>query len=240
MKTHLLSTSPQFYARAIGLLYLVVIAAGIISQMFISGQIIVNGDAATTANNILNHKNLYQLGFSIYLIEMASQIAQMAILYLLLKPASKTVSLLALSFALTGCTIKTISRLFYIAPLIILTNTRYLSVFSANQLQSLALLFLELNDQAAGLALAIFGFSTILNGYLIYKSTFLPRSLGILSFLGGLGWLTFLYPPLAHRIYPYILALGLIGGLAQIAWFLLFGVNEEQWKLRENSTIALV
>ncbi len=102
MKTQVRETSPLVYARAAGLLYLLVITAGIISQIFISGKIIIAGDAATTAANMVNHSLLYQLGFTINLIEMASQIAMMVLMYILLKPASRSVALLALSFGLVG------------------------------------------------------------------------------------------------------------------------------------------
>ena len=230
MKIQISEISPQVYARVVGILYLFPISAGIIAQMGISNGIVVVDDAATTASNILANRNLFQLGFTIYLLEMASQIAQTVIFYMLLKPAGRSVSLLALFFGLVGCIIKTVSRLFYIAPLLVLGEAHYLDVFTLDQLQALALLLLRVNDLAAGVALAFFGFSTLLNGFLIFRSTFLPRILGILSILGGFGWLTFLYPPLGNQLLPYILVIALIGSISQILWLLIKGVRVEQWK----------
>lgn len=227
MKTE---TSPQAYARIAALLYLVVIVAGIVAQMLIGGRLIVDSDAAATATNILMHKGLFQLGFTTYMIEMASQVAQMALFYILLKPVNRNVALLALVFSLVGCTIKTLSRLFYIAPLLVLGGSSFLSVFNAQQLQALSLLLLNVNNQAAGMALPFFGFSTFLNGYLVFRSAFLPRVLGALSMLGGLGWLTFLYPPLGNQLFMYVLLVGLVGSISTILWLLTKGVNVKKWE----------
>ena len=197
--------------------------------MVIGGKIIVDGDATATAANILAHRDLYQLGFTVYLIEMACQIAQTVLFYILLRPVNRNIALLALVFSLIGCAIKIISRLFYIAPILVLGGSPYLSMFSAEQLQALALLLLNVNDQAAGMALAFFGFSTILHGYLVFSSNFLPRILGALSMIAGLGWLTYLYPPLGNQSFMYILPLALIGSVSQILWLLAKGVNVEKW-----------
>jgi hypothetical protein len=230
--TPLRHTSPQILARVVGLLYLTVICAGIIAQMFISDRIVIWGDAAATAANISTQKALFQLGFTVYLIEMAAQIAQTAVFYTLLRPVSRSVSLVALVFGLVGCTIKTLSRLFFIAPLLLLGEAGYLAVFSGEQQQALALLLLNVNDQAAGMALPFFGLSTLLNGYLVLRSTFLPRFLGVLSIVGGLGWLSFIYPLLGLQLYPYILAAAFLGSAAEILWLLIKGVNADQWHRR--------
>ena len=236
MKTQTIQPSPQVYARVAGLLYLTVIVAGIIAQMFISEKLVVDGDAAATTANILTHQSMFQLGYTFYLIEMSSQIAMTGLLYLLLKPVSRSLALLALLFELAGCVIKTLGRLFYIAPLLVLVDNQYLSVFNAGQLQALVLLLLKVNEQAAGMALAFFGFSTFLNGYLIFRSNFLPRFLGVFSMVGGLGWLTFLYPSLGYQVSPYLLLVGIVGGLSQILWFLIKGVNVEKWNQRALET----
>ena len=231
-------TSPRFEARITGAFYLLTILTGIFAQGFVSGGLVVNGDAAATATNILMHKSLFQLGFAVYLIEMACQIAMTALFYDLLKPAGRSVSLVAAFLGLTGCIIKTLSRLFFIAPLFILGGAHYLSVFSTEQLQALALLFLRVNDHGAGIALAFFGFYALLNGYLIIRSTFLPRILGVWSAVAGLGWLTFLYPPLGYRLFPYVAVFGLLGSVLLILWLLVFGVNEQRWKEQASGALS--
>jgi hypothetical protein len=222
--------SPRLKARIAGALYLVTILTGIFAQGFVSRTLVVDGDAAATATNILTHKSLFELGFTVYLIEMACQIAITALFYDLLKPAGRSISLMAAFLGLAGCIIKTLSRLFYLAPLFVLGGAHYLNVFSREQLQSLALLFLKVNDHGAAIALVFFGFYALLTGYLILKSTFLPRILGVLSVLGGLGWLTFLNQPLGYRLFPYVAILGLLGAAALILWLLVVGVNEQRWK----------
>jgi len=229
-------SSLRSLARITGSLYLITILTGIFSAGYVSGRLVVNGDAAATAANILAHPGLLQLGFAVYLIEMACQVAITALFYNLLKPAGRNVSLVAAFLGLTGCVIKTFSRLFFIAPLFILGGAHYLSVFSAEQLQALALLFLKVNDRGAGIALVFFGFYAILTGYLIIKSTFLPRILGVLSVVGGLGWLTFLYPPLGSRLFPFLAIFAILGAASLILWLLVKGVNEQRWK--EQSVAA--
>lgn len=222
--------SPRFKARMTGVFYLLTIVTGIFAQGFVSGKLVIEGNAAATATNLLTHRGLYQLGFAVYVIEMACQIVTTALFYELLKPAGRSVSLIAAFLGLAGCVIKTFSRVFFIAPLFLLGGAHFLSVFSTEQLQALSLVLLKVNDRGAAMALVFFGFYAVLTGYLIIKSTFLPRTLGELSVLGGVGWLTFLYLPLGYHLFPYIAAFSLLGAAALIVWLLVFGLNEQRWK----------
>src|SRR3954454_19488773 len=197
--------SPRTRARFAGAVYLFYLIAGVYAQGFISDRLVVFRDAARTTANILGNESLYRLGLTVYLIEMAGQIATVVLFYQLLKPVSRTGAMLAAAFEITGCGIKIFSRLFYFAPLLILgSSASYLSVFSKEQLDAIALLLLKINDYGAAIALAFFGFSSFLQGWLIYKSGFLPRCLGVIGMIGGLGWLSFLSPQLGMSLFMYV------------------------------------
>ena len=228
--------SPRTLARITGALYLVTVVTGIYAQAVIAERLVVPADAAATAANIHAHESLFRFGFTAYLIEMAAQVAMTTLFYHLLAPVSRTVALLSTVLGLVGCAVKTASRLLYYAPLLVLSGATFLTVFSHDQLNALALLFLEVNDQGAGIALAFFGFAAVLKGYLVVRSTFLPRFLGVLTVIAGIGWLTFLSPPLGGRMFPYVAAVGFLGSLVTIFWLLVYGVDEQRWK--EQSLIA--
>ena len=222
-------TSPKTKARLTGAVYLLTIAVGIIAQVVISARIISSGNAATTASNILANRSLYGLGFTIYMIEMAAQITMTALFYDLLKPVSKSLALLSAVFGYVGGGIKIFARLFYLAPLLVLGGSSWFGGFTESQVQSISLFLLQLNDQGAGIALAFFGFSTVLHGWLIIKSTFLPKWIGVLSLVGGIGWLSFIAPPLGLKLFPAIALVGILSAVATIVWLLVVGVNEQSW-----------
>lgn len=232
--------SPRAKARMAGLFYLVTLVAGGLAQGLISERLVVPGDAAATATNILAHEALFRLGFAVYLIEMACQITMTVLFYDLLKPVSKSVSLLAAIFGLVGCVIKTLARLFYFSPLLVLGGAHYLTAFDASQLQALALLFLRVNYHAEAIAMVFFGLSAVVKGYLVFKSTFLPSVLGLLSVIGGLGWLAYLYEPFAARVVTFILIAAVVGAVTNILWLLVFGVNEERWKEQASMASASI
>src|SRR4051794_648251 len=232
--------SPRMKARLAGLSYLVTIVAGLYAQGFIAERLFESGDAAATAANILNHQSQFRTGFAVYLVEMTAQVTMMALMYELLKPVSKGAALLSTAFGFIGCTIKIVSRLFYYAPILVLGGSPYLTVFSREQLNALALLLLKVNDQGAAIALLFFGFSTVLKAYLILRATFWPRFLGVLAALGGVGWLTYLWPPLGAQVFFYVAALGFLGAVATIAWLLIVGVDEERWTAQARAAQASI
>jgi hypothetical protein len=224
---------PRVTARVTAVFYILTIVLGLLAQMYLSAKMIVQGDAAATAANILSHKGLFRASFAIYLVEMGCNVATTVFFYQLLRPVSRGFSLLAAVFGLTGCGIKTFSRLFYIAPLLILGGAPYLNVFDAKQLQALALLSLRVNDHGAAMAMVFFGFGAFVEGCLMVRAIFLPRVLGVLSMAGGVGWMTFLYTPLGYAAFPYVALVALIGSLSLIGWLLVAGVDEERWYAQE-------
>jgi Domain of unknown function (DUF4386) len=220
--------SPRTRARMAGGFYLATILTGVFTQLFVS-QLIVSRDAAATAANILSHESVFRLGFAVYLVELACQVTMTVLLYDLLKPVSRNGSQLATIFGLIGCTVKIVSRLFFFAPLLILGGAHYWSVFSLEQRHALAFFSLRLDYQAETMAMVFFGFAAVVTGYLVVRSTFLPRVLGVVWALGGLGWLAYLYEPLASRMAGYIVSFAVLGAFSTAFWFLVFGVNEQRW-----------
>ncbi len=216
-------------ARITGAVYLLYFLTAILGEFLLKG-LVVDGDATATATNILAHQSLYRLGLATGLIATACYIAVTALFYGLFKPVSRSLSLLAAFFSLVGCAILAFASLFQLAPLVVLGGSQYLSVFKVEQLRALALMFLELNTQANNICVVFFGVYCLLIGYLTFKSAFLPRILGVLMALAGLGWLTFLSPPLANHLSPYNLVLGFVAELALMLWLLVKGVNVQRWQ----------
>ncbi|HKR62858.1 MAG TPA: DUF4386 domain-containing protein, partial [Thermoanaerobaculia bacterium] len=208
----------RLLARITGILFLVTIVTGVIAQTMISDRLVVFSDAAVTANNILTHRSLYQAGFTIYLIEMTCQMAVIALLYVLLKPVSHSGSFVAMVIGLAGAIIKTFSRVFYLAPLFLLHTPNSFGALTPEQLRALSLVLLKINDRGAAVALALFGVSAVLKGYLMLRATFFPRFLGILGILSSLGWLTFFYPPLGYRSFMIVAPLALLQSVILIYW----------------------
>jgi hypothetical protein len=230
--------SPHLKARLSGVFYLLEMLTGGFAIVFVGGRLFVSGNAAATATNILAHESLLRLGFAANLLQFACYIGVTGLFYDLFKPVNSGLSLLAAFFSIVGCTLGAVSCLFELAPLAVLGGAKYLTVFNVEQLQALGLTFLKLYAQAFDISFVFFGFYCLLIGYLIFRSTFLPRILGVGMALAGLCWLTFLWPPLAHSLSPYILAPGILGEGSLTVWLLAMGVNAQRWNEQASAAAA--
>jgi uncharacterized protein DUF4386 len=226
----IIEASPRFKARLAGICEALEGLTATIGQVFILNRLVIHGNAAATATNILAHEQLFQFGFAVSLMGVAFHIAWALLFYDLFKPVNRSLSLMAAFFGLVTCAMEALTGFFYIAPLLVLHDHSSLSAFTADQLQALAYMFLRLNGAAFNIDLTFFGFWCILTGYLIYRSTFLPRILGILLMIDGAGWALYLSPPLATHLFPLI---AVASGLAEFPlqlWLLIVGLNAERWK----------
>jgi Domain of unknown function (DUF4386) len=229
------ATSPLRIARTAGVFYVVTIVGGLFAELFVRGRLIVPGDAAATAQNILAFETLFRLGFAADLVGGAAYVVVTLLLYELLRPVNRPVALLSVLFSLIGSAIGAASTVAHIAPLLLLKGANYLNVFNTAQLQAMALLSLQLHQQGLLVALIFFGCYCVLLGWLIFNSTFMPRTVGVLIAISGAALLVnsfglFVAPPIGNAINTYVLALDGLGEIALALWLLVMGVNSTKWE----------
>jgi hypothetical protein len=237
MTERIAEVSPRFKARMAGVCQLLEALTATFGQVIIRDKLVVAGNAPATAANILGHEPLFWLGFALSLIGVAFHVAWAALMYELLKHVNKSISLLAAFVILVCCAMQALTSFLCLAPLLILQGGSSLSAFTREQLQALALMFLKLNAYSFNIDLVFFGLWCVLTGYLIFRSTFLPRILGALLAISGLGYLAYLYPPLAYRLFfPYIAVAAALGEIPLELWLIVMGVNAQRWKVQASAT----
>lgn len=222
-------TSPLVYARTAGLLYLIIIVSGIYSEVFIRSSLVVAGDAAATAANVVASEGLFRFGFLADSIMLLSDVAIAVLFYVLLKPVSKTLALTAAAFRLTQAAVLGFNLLNYYAALLLINAAGYAAAFSPDQLHALALLFLDMHSHGYDLGLIFFGLSNLVLGYLVIRSEYFPGLLGYGLIAAGLVYLTgsftrFLSPDYISLIEP-IYIVPLAAELAFCLWLLVKGVR---------------
>lgn len=227
-------TSPQIYARIGGVLYLTLILVGIFAVVFVRGKLIVAGDATATANNMIASQLLWRIGIAADLVMHVFDIPIMLIIYILLRPVNKNIALLALLFNLIQTAVLVANKLNLVAALLQLESVDYLKTVDPYQLQAQMYLSLKLHDIGFGIGLIFFGFTCLVNGYLIFRSGYLPKTIGVLIQIAGLCYLTnsfalLLAPKFAHIIFPIILVPAFIGELSFCLWLIVKGVNVPKW-----------
>jgi hypothetical protein len=236
MTTQINKISPQVYARILGALYLIIIVVGALDQIFIRGALIAPGDAISTAKNIMASESLWRIGIASDIIMHVFDIPIMLILYVLLKPVNKNLALLAVLFNLIQTAVLVINKLNLLMPLFLLGNADHLNAFDPNQLYELSYLFVRAHDIGFGIGLIFFGFACLTYGYLIFRSGYFPKAIGVLIMIAGFSYLTnsftLILAPAYAGIAMAVLVFALIGELSLALWLIVKGVNIPMWEKR--------
>jgi hypothetical protein len=227
-------TSPKALGRITGACYLAIFVAGYIFMVLIPSTGLLNNNDAAAIDYIVSHQTAFWVGYPFFLLVVVFRLIVMLLFYELFKPVNKSINLLAVYFNIVATTMQAITGIFLLTPLL-LGGEHSLTAFTPDQVHALALVAMKLYHLCYIIALAFFGCYDLLIGYLAFKSTFIPRPIGVLMIITGLGWLTFFIPPIAAFLLPYnAIIAGIVGEGAMILWLLVMGVNSERWNERAS------
>jgi len=222
--------SDKNLARIAGLCYLIVIATGLFSEVFVRQALRVPNNALATAQNIQTHELLFRWGFVADIINFVVGLPTIIIIYHFFKRVNKLLVQIALAFVIIQTAIIAVNLLNQISPLLILSDESYLNTFQPNQLATLSLLSLNLQAQGYGIGLVFFGFYCLIIGFLILKSSLLPQLLGVLYATAGLCYLInsfimFLSKGFENPMFMYLAIPIFIGELSLCLWLLIKGID---------------
>jgi hypothetical protein len=222
----------QTYARIGGLLGLVSVAAGGFGEAYVPMTVIAANDAAATASNLVQNSSLVRLGFASYLVEALCDVGLALILYALLRPVHRDLALLATFFRLIGTGGFAVAQLFHFAARPLAHGPGGLRGLSPDQLDSLALLSINLGQYGATLFMMFYGMGFLLTGWLILRAKYLPAFLGILMLITGAGFVlrTFLWVLAPAYASPLLLLPAALAGVALGLWLLIKGVDVAKWR----------
>jgi Domain of unknown function (DUF4386) len=222
-------------ARIAGGLILIIAIFAPFSMVYVPSTLVVPGDAATTAKHILMSEGLFRLGIASDAVVFLIEIAVTVLLYVLLKPVSKTLSLVAAFSRLAMTIIQGINLLNHFLVLLVLGSAGYLTAFPPDQRQALVLLFLNAHQSVVLIWGLFFGLHLLVLGYLVYRSSYIPRILGVSLILAALCYLTQSFGTILLPTYQEIFAAVGFLSIIEVAfplWLVIKGVNAEQWGTR--------
>ena len=237
MTNHIADPSLNKTARVAGALYLLIAIFAPFGMVYVPSRLIVPGDAATTVSHILASEGLFRLGIASDSVVFLIEIVLTVLLYILLKPVSKTLSLVAAFSRLAMTIIQGINLLNLVFVLLLVSGADYLTVFAPEQVHALVLLFLNAHAAVALIWGLFFGLHLFVLGYLVYTSGYIPRMLGIVLMIVSLCYLTQSFGTLLFPKYAALFAA--VGYLSIIelafpVWLVMKGVHVEQ---RENRAL---
>ena len=232
--------SPQRYARFAGLLYLVIIIAGLAGESMVRGSLVVGGDAAATAARIAASPQLWRIGIAGDLLMHVCDVFVMWAIYVLLRPVSRNLALLVLLLNLVQTAVLVANKVVLLVPLFLLGDPLYAQAFDTAQLQAWSHLAIDLHGHGFAVGLVFFGFVLLVEGHLVRKSGFLPPLIGAAMQLAGACYLVnsvalLLAPDLASRLFPAILVPCFLAESAFALWMLVKGVDVAAWRRRASS-----
>jgi hypothetical protein len=227
--------SPLVLARIVGLLNLFGILAGAFDIGYVRSMLIVAGDPAATVQNILAHETMFRVGFTAHLLLVLANIPAEIAGFFLVRRVNVLVAAIAMACGLVGTSIEGLDLLNAIVPLKLAAESSALGAFNHEQLTAFSYTAIRLEDAGLLISFVFYGLDEFLSGYLIYRSRFLPRLIGVLLSIAGLCYFTqgitsFVAPALYNRLYPYILFPCLPGEASAALWLAIVGVNVAKWR----------
>jgi hypothetical protein len=225
----------QRTARLVGILILIMAVFAPFSMIYVPATLVVPGDATTTAQHIVASEGLFRLGIASDAVVVLLEIVIVVLLYGLLKPVSKTLSLVAAFSRLAMTIIQGVNLLTHFVVLLLLSGASYLVVFAPDQLHALALLFLNAHADVVLIWGFCFALHLLVLGYLVYTSGYISRIPGVLLIIAALCYLTqsfgIILLPAYKGMFTAVGALSMVE-IALPLWLLIKGVNVEQWEKR--------
>lgn len=235
--------SPGVLARVGGVLYLIIIGGGLFGEAYIRNRLIVPGDAGATAANLRSMEPLWRAGIAAEFFMLACTTVLALILFVLLRPVGRDLALLAVFFNLVSIAVEAVNEQHLLAALFPLGSAAYLGAFQPEQLHAMASLSLQSYGYGFGISLIFFGCECVVLGYLIFRSGYLPKTVGVLMLIAGLCYLTNSFALLLDRgfaalLFPAILVPAFVGEASLCLWLLVKGVNVEKWHERAAAPTA--
>jgi hypothetical protein len=234
-------THIQTYARVAGILFLISFLGGAFGEFYVPSSLIVSGDPAATFNNITSHEWLFRLGFAGYLLEGLCDTALSLLLYVLLKPVHRNLALLSAFLGLISTALFAVAEMFFFSGPILLNNPVFLQTFSRDQVSALSYLFIRIYGFGAALFMVFYGSASLIRGYLIYRSGYLPRFLGVLLGVAGVGFILKNFTLVLAPAYSsdFLLLPAPLTVLVLTLWFLFKGVDVQKWEARVIASRAI-
>lgn len=235
------ATRLRLMARFAGLLYLVIIFAASFAELFVREPLIVAGDAAATAANILASEQIYRLGGGAQLVTLLCDVTLAMLFYELMKPAGKRLALASAFFRLGAILILGVATIAHFAPLTLLTNEAVTSGLGRPQAEALSFAALRMHSIGYDISLVLFGVHSLTLGALIMRATFLPSLIGLLVAAAGALYVansfsSLVYPAFTAVLFPVLMPVAFLAEGALALWLTIMGVNADKWRAEAEAT----